>query len=91
MAEDVVDNIKEAADNTGAMGIVGIGVICIIAAFIIVGVVGGIVFGVTSALAYLWNVSVAPLGSPTVVWWQVGGIWIIASCIRHFIKKVFQK
>ena len=89
--EKSISDIKEAVEDATGAGLGAIVILCVIASFIIVGIVGGIVFGFTSALAYLWNISVAPLGTSTVTWWQVAGVWIIASCIRHFLKKIFQK
>ena len=48
---------------------------------------GALVVGISWIFAYLWNVGIAPLGVPTVAWWQWTIIWFFILSIKNIFKK----
>ena len=91
-AEELVSELKEAVvEKANTHNFIAIGVLCIFAAAAIVGVVGATIFGITWLIAYLWNIGIAPFGVPTMTWWQVTAVWILATFVGQIIKVFFQK
>ena len=48
---------------------------------------GALVAGISWIFAYLWNVGIAPLGIPTIAWWQWTIIWFFILTIKNIFKK----
>ena len=48
---------------------------------------GCLIAGISWIFAYLWNVGIAPLGLPTIVWWQWTIFWFFVINIKNIFKK----
>ena len=48
---------------------------------------GCLIAGISWIFAYLWNVGIAPLGLPTIVWWQWTIFWFFIITIKNIFKK----
>ena len=80
--EDLQEQITEKVKSSNN-GILFIFVICLLIA---VGF-GVMVAGISWIFAYLWNVGIAPLGVPTIAWWQWTIIWFFILSIKNIFKK----
>ena len=80
--EDIQNQVTEKIENSNS----GILILCVICLSIFVGF-GALVVGISWIFSYLWNVGIAQLGLPTILWWQ----WTIILFFILAIKNIFKK
>ena len=80
--EDIQNQVAEKVKDSNN----GILILCIICLSIFVGF-AALVAGISWIFAYLWNVGIAPLGVPTITWWQWTIIWFFILSIKNIFKK----
>ena len=80
--EDIQNQVAEKVKDSNN----GVLILCIVCLSIFVGF-AALVAGISWIFAYLWNVGIASLGIPTIVWWQWTIFWFFILAIKNIFKK----